>query len=689
MDKKTKILIVDDTELNRSILSDILSPDYEILEASNGAEAVTKIGHYYGHLSLVLLDIVMPEMDGFGVLDVMNKNGWLENLPVIMISAEMSSGYIDRAYDLGVTDYITRPFDERTVLRRVQNTIVLYTKQKMLENMVTEQIMEKERNNSQMVEILSNIVEFRNGESGYHVLHVRIFTDTLLQALSRTHPEYGLTASRIALIANASAMHDIGKICIDDKILNKPGRLTNEEFEIMKTHAAIGAEMLGRVPISGGNELIKVAIEICHWHHERYDGRGYPDGLKGEEIPISAQVVALADVYDALTSQRVYKPAFTHEKAVEMITNGECGCFSPTLMECLRENCDKLLRAMQVQSSREVSSGEMQRVAVELMSRSELRISNRTLTLLEQERAKYQFYASMTHEILFEYDCGTDILEFSERGAEQLNIPSIINQPGKSKDIARGGGNIFEEIWEKLEKTTPEEPVISERRCLTIHGQPRWFNVVARTLWEDGDPPVFTRVIGKLVDIHESQLKIHQLQELAKQDTLTGLYNHGGTQEMVETALAERGDQKCLMIMMDLDYLKRINDTHGHIFGDSILKFMADRIRMSIRKDDIAGRIGGDEFMIFMNYKGNPRPLVERVFENVCVEHERHLISVSMGVAVCPEYGETYEELYRRADLALYAAKKDGKGKFCFYNASLADVLSERTPTPIDSSEER
>lgn len=334
---KNKILIVDDSSINRILLSEMLQDKYEILEAENGKEAVELIDEYQRELSLVLLDIIMPEMDGFEVLSIMKKNDWIENVPVIIISAETASSYVDKAYDLGAVEYINRPFDEKTIRRRVKNIVMLYTKQKLLEDMVVEQMLEKEKNSLMMIEILSHIVEFRNEESGLHVMNIRMLTEILLGQLVQITDEYHLTPERISLISNASALHDIGKITIPSEILNKPGRLTAEEFEIMKTHSEVGAQMIESVKEYENEELVKIARDICRWHHERYDGRGYPDGLKGEEIPIAAQAVAMADVYDALTNERVYKSAYSHEKAMQMIMNGECGTFNPFLIQCLKE----------------------------------------------------------------------------------------------------------------------------------------------------------------------------------------------------------------------------------------------------------------------------------------------------------------------------------------------------------------
>ena len=348
-----QLLVVDDSEMNREILKEILGKEYRILEACDGEEALKMLEQYGTEISLVLLDIIMPKMDGFEVLAYMNRDKWIKDIPVIMISSEGSESYIRRAYELGASDYISRPFDAKVVYQRVINMIKLYAKQRRLIHLVTDQIYEKEKNNRMMTGILSQIVEFRNGESGLHVLHINILTQLLLEKLTRKSENYDFSWSQQHMIATASALHDIGKIGIDEKILNKPGKLTKEEFEAMKQHTIIGARMLDSLEMYHDEEMMKYAYEICRWHHERYDGKGYPDGLKGEEIPISAQVVSLADVYDALVSDRVYKKAYSHEKAMEMILNGECGMFNPLLLECLVEIQDKVRKELGIKGVNE------------------------------------------------------------------------------------------------------------------------------------------------------------------------------------------------------------------------------------------------------------------------------------------------------------------------------------------------
>ena len=341
--EKQKILIVDDSEMNRALLLDILEEQYDVVEAVNGVEAISLLSRQRADYSLLLLDIMMPEMDGFEVLAYINKYHWNDSFAVIMISADDSPENIKRAYDLGAFDYISRPFDSTIVQRRISNTMLLYARQQRLEEIITEQFYEQEKNNKLMISILSHIVEFRNGESGRHVLHVNTITKYLLKQLVRRTDKYHLSKPDINLITIASSLHDIGKIAIPDAILNKPGRLTAEEFEVIKTHSVVGADMLLNLPVEQQEApLVKIATEICRWHHERYDGNGYPDGLKGEEIPIAAQVVALADVYDALTSERCYKKAYSHEEALKMILEGQCGAFNPTLLLCLQEIADTL-----------------------------------------------------------------------------------------------------------------------------------------------------------------------------------------------------------------------------------------------------------------------------------------------------------------------------------------------------------
>jgi putative two-component system response regulator len=444
----------------------------------------------------------MPVMDGFELLTLMNKNGWIKSIPVIMISAETVPAYVDRAYDLGAMEYISRPFDERTVQHRVVSSIMLTAKQKELSNMVTQQMYEKEKTNRMMIEILSNIVEFRNGESGLHVIHVQTITELVLECLLRKTHKYGLTAKDTSLICTASALHDIGKIAIPWNILNKPGKLTEEEYAVMQTHTIKGGKILSDIAQRDNEPLIQFAYQICRGHHERYDGKGYPDGLKGDEIPIAAQVVALADVYDALTSERVYKEAFSHEKAVDMILEGACGSFNPLLLECLQEVSPALKKAMQDANHDHYSEQSIMKTVDQMVTANELNASERTLRLLEREHTKFQFLSELSQDILFEYTAVPDMITLNPWSAEHIGSTTVIMNPRQIQTQTFRREDLTD-LLDSLARTTPDKPQIEKKYLLNIQGASRWCKVVARAMWANNDGIEYEGAIGKIVELDE------------------------------------------------------------------------------------------------------------------------------------------------------------------------------------------
>ena len=343
---RPEILIVDDSEMNREILKAILDDDYEISEAASGEECLQKLHDEGRSFALILLDIMMPGMDGFEVLSIMNKEHWIEDIPVIMISSEDTASSVRYAFELGISDYIGRPFDASIVYQRVRNMIKLYAKQRRLKTLITDQIYEREKNNRMIISMLSQIVEFRNGENGAHITHINHIVELLLVRLVQKTDKYQLTWSDQRLIIVASSLHDIGKIGIDENIVRKKTPLTRPEREMMKMHTMIGASMINNLEMYKDEPLIKTAYQICRWHHERYDGSGYPDKLKGDDIPIAAQVVSLADTYDRLTSHYLDKTVYSHEEAIQKILNGESGAFNPLLLECLDEVKDLIKKGV-------------------------------------------------------------------------------------------------------------------------------------------------------------------------------------------------------------------------------------------------------------------------------------------------------------------------------------------------------
>ncbi len=505
MKKKDRILIVDDSELNREILSGILADQYDFIEAENGIQALD-ILRRDTDIDLMLLDITMPELDGFGVLEAMKRYHWTEDIPVIVISAESTSTFSGRAYDLGAIDYISRPFDAAVVQRRVQNTLMLYSRQKRLIQAVEQQVYEREKTGDLMINILSHVVEFRNSESGSHVLRIRIITDILLRELLKRTDRYAFTESDISMIATASALHDIGKINIPESILNKPGKLTPEEFETMKRHTTIGDALLQEMPVQQSEPLMKVARQICRWHHERWDGRGYPDGLKGDEIPISAQVVSIADVYDALTSERCYKPAYGHGDAIRMIQNGECGAFNPLMLECLAAAADQIRARLNHDADRYDYQQEAQRLTAELLTNKSLPVSGHAQQIFELEQEKAAFFAARCGGVQFEHDRANHCLTVTNWKELPQNRTQVYHFTSLEQFPALMTRKEAERVAEALRHATPEQPEVVLNVEATIGRTFRLYRLTARTLWTRTQPGECLGAVGQLDDVSSDRV---------------------------------------------------------------------------------------------------------------------------------------------------------------------------------------
>lgn len=512
---KQKILIADDSEMNRELLAAILEEEYDIIQANDGVQAVDCLQRHAEEISLLLLDIVMPHMDGFEVLSYMNKEHWIDAIPVVIISSENSPIYIKRGYDLGATDFIEKPFDANMVLRRSANAILLGAKQRRMTSIVSNQIYEREKSSKLMLNILSHIVEFRNGESGLHVLHIQTITEMLLrQLVQKENNRYALSKEQIRMITTASALHDIGKISIPDEILNKPGRLTAEEFAVIKGHSMAGANMLSELPLDQKEEpLVKTAYEICRWHHERYDGGGYPDGLKGEEIPVSAQVVALADVYDALTSERCYKDAYSHEKAIEMILAGQCGAFNPLMLECLLDISSSLKKKMGYKSKERYEQTDLSDIASRFHD-FEMDSSEKIVQQLEFERMRYNFLAEGSRNIVFTYTISPPLLTFNQAGCKRSGItePSFSPlQSGVLKDLVEEQS--LKRLIRKITQATRETPDVTSNLFLTDGKNPCHYRCKCRVIWTDGAEKGYTGVVGKLTDITDDYMVMENVRE--------------------------------------------------------------------------------------------------------------------------------------------------------------------------------
>ena len=493
MDKRPKILIVDDAEFNRDMLKEILGETYDYLEAENGSQVIQMLGENVG-IDLILLDINMPQMNGFEVLEIMKRSQCIDETPVIMISSEKSVDTMRKAYDLGITDYITRPFDSVIVKKRVQNTLGLYMNQKHLINVVYDQVYEKEENNNIMIRILSSVLGARNSESREHILHIRTATEMMLRKLVKATDAYPLTEADIFLIVTASSLHDIGKIHIPEEILNKPGRLTDEEFKIMKTHSELGAAIIKDMDFPQDNPLVHTAWEICRWHHERWDGKGYPDGLKGEEIPISAQVVSIVDVYDALTSERCYKKAFDHDTAVQMILDGQCGQFNPILLTCLKELSPSFSEMLGTETDDSKNYREAQRLSNEILSDKSLPKQKYSQSLVKIMQEKIDFFKSNSGMNSIDYNAISGQLTILN-GKQQI----LCQKDNPNIDLLKAFGVSEEDVQRirvLLHQTSVQNKEIFVQVKAKVDSDSRMYNLKLHTLWSSVKKDGYIGIIG-------------------------------------------------------------------------------------------------------------------------------------------------------------------------------------------------
>lgn len=504
--ERKKLLIADDSEMNRAILANILDQDYEIIEVADGREAIGALQVYRGEICALLLDIIMPEMDGFEVLEEMQARGWLRDIPVIMISAETGTATIDRAFALGASDYISRPFATGVIRRRIINTILLNSKKDQLVDVVTERFLQEEHSSDILVAILDYAMEVRCGEGGTHMNGVGHLTRLLLRELQKRTDRYALEAGDIEMIGMAAGLHDIGKILIPESILQKPGRLTAEEYELVKQHTTIGAQLVAEMPVYQNEALVKYAIEICLRHHERWNGEGYPDGLRGDECPIAAQAAALADVYDALTNRRSYKEAFSPQKALAMIHAGECGSFNPLLLECLDALSDTIRREGTALPA--VPHREKHILTDELYRNRDLTAARMTRQL-EEAHARQDFFTGISREMWFEYTAQPSSLRLSLGAVQQTGLPAVTVDPLQSRDLlALIGSETVEAVRQQLAALGPDESYTEVAATLLLGKSPCRCRLSIFIAWSAAEQGRCRSLFGKVVDVDENHTRL-------------------------------------------------------------------------------------------------------------------------------------------------------------------------------------
>lgn len=515
--KQRKLLIADDSEMNRAILANMLEQDFEIIETTDGEETIAALENYHGVISALLLDIVMPGKSGFDVLEEVKRRRWIDDIPTIMISAETNNKYIDRAFELGASDYISRPFAPGIIRHRIINTILLHTKKQQLVDAVASRFYRREKSNEVMVSILDYAVELRSGEQGMHMFGVNRLTELILKRLAEKTNKYNISESDIEVISMASGLHDIGKLLIPEEILKKPGRLTEEEFETVKHHTQIGAGIITELPIYQNEELAKYAATICHWHHERWNGEGYPDGLKGDEIPLAAQVVSIADAYDALTNARSYKKAYSHEKAVEMICNGECGTFNPLILECMVEVAGTTRPS---EAAMEVwQKNDPIHRAVEAFYQGQDTVAARMTLQLEDANTKQEFMSNLSDEIWFEYTAQPSSVHLSKGASDHTGLPSVIINPQEDKAFRKIiGKDVIEQLKKQIEEMSAEEVHTELMAKIELDGKKCLCRIAILVLWSEAEHGRCSTLLGKVIDIDEEYGRLEDFDKMMSEE---------------------------------------------------------------------------------------------------------------------------------------------------------------------------
>lgn len=687
MFNRNKILIVDDIELNRDIMRGLLDDKYEIIEAENGLEAMEAIHENLDSIALILLDIIMPFMDGIQVMEKLNEEDIIYKIPVILITAENSIDIEKRGHELGASDFIMKPFNAHVVRSRVSNVIELYATKNHLEYLVENQTVELYKKNLELmekseklskvnegiIEILATIIEHRNTESTNHIKRIKLFTKMLLKALKEKYPEYALNDYKINLITNASAMHDIGKIVMPDEVLLKKEKVTEAEFEILKQHSIKGCEILEKLEFND-DDYFKCCYEICRYHHEKWDGKGYPDGLKGDEIPISAQVVSIADAYDSITSENPYRNEHTHEEAVKMILNGECGAFSDKIIDCFKDVIEKyeILAKQYNDSVVDVKNDEFRQALVskEIERKDEGSASAFNSFVQEDASSKFIFALTEYFDNVFETNAEGSKLSYYALNEEksyfkelpqtynELYIKSLKNCHIDDEALFMDTFSL-EKINERAKKGIFKSEV--ELRIKDLSQNYRWVHCVVSTLV---DAYLNTKsIVICMKNINSIKERETKILFDACHDSLTRVWNRSYMEEYGESFVKTAENKYVpVLILINISDFKNVNAICGHKFGDYVLKKIANTLVSEFMDNGVVGRVGGDKFMILVKKSDNLDEKLELVKKLIFKEYEfedkAKAIYGGIGIAMYPESGMTFDILFDNAKIALEKSKR-------------------------------
>ncbi len=691
--QKPKILIVDEYEINRAILSELFCREFDILEADSCEKALQLITQ--PGLCLIFLDAQIADMGAQFFLHKARELGISDKTPILLL---VSSSMDEKVQSLlgDVFDVIYKPFHPGIIRRRVSRILEAVQLEGDTGQLVQARLSQllqwrkkRELSDYMIIDALSTVLEFRTLDSGGHVQRIRLLTRQLLQEVSRRYRQYQLTDEIIEEIGLAAMMHDVGKIAVPDNILEKPGPLSEQEYEQARQHTTYGTHLLKSIGYFDDQPASSYYYDVCRWHHERWNGSGYPDGLAGNEIPIWAQAVGLADCYDTLVNRRVYKPAYDHKEAVRMILNGDCGSFNPQLLDIFRDIEQQfyeviLQSGLLPEKEKPCENSNCSCSAGPYLQNPivyERTITERVNRLLHQEQLKYQKLADLSQEITFIWDRESNLLRFSSEfsrvfGEDSVfkNAASLLDQsnsllPDKDRQLLKN----------RLKSLPPRTDHIQiQLQLIHSDGKPRWYEVYIRFFWDEtGYSQSFcTSFIGKLTCIDERKQQTLQWKQEATYDYLTGLYRRSSL-ELALQQLTESKEQFAVMYM-DVDHFKQINDQRGHLFGDKFLKSFADALRSNLRSTDLTARVGGDEFVAVLKALPDASIALKKAhqlsvaFRQIPdIDGTTGVFSGSIGIAIYPEDGQTPEQLLMRADRALYWCKNDPEIDYARYTPDM------------------
>lgn len=665
------ILLVDHDMMERAMMEDAKARGYDIVRMGSGREALYFISAKASSIAMIIVCRELPDMSGLDFLKMMkDRKLYTEEIPIIFAGVNLDHNTANAALGAGCVQALSLPLDIRTFQNIIVRMLTVKRQEYSLQELASQEIFEHVRKSRLLTLVLAEALEQGKwNPDDIGPFDVERETRMLLERLRAKTAKYSLSDEDIDMITYSSCLRNIGYAALAHSLLAKPGQLTVAEFEQIKSHTTTGAEILADASKSLRDDALNYAEEIARSHHEHWDGAGYPDGLKGDEIPISAQAVGLAGTYNALVHARSYRPAFDHDTAVRMILSGECGAFNPLLIECFREVAESFRSEPAVQDMEAPLRDMLKKVLAEHSADPTVDTRKEYFTMVEREEKRLRFYASLSHDCIFEYQADPPRISFSEHAMNKFGLPAIIDDPWHNTNLLQliSLGDL-KEIDAQLRSLTLENERVRHDVELNFRGSREWNRIIAGPML--GSDGTYQGAVGVIINVENEHRMISRLEEEAAYDPLTKLRNRRNADAIVDQHLHLYTSESFCFCVLDCDDFKKINDQLGHASGDIYLMEIGMLLKSCAQRGDVVGRLGGDEFVWFFSYAKDPQPTLDRalaLIQGQEVIEGGPLLSVSLGAATTEEAGRDTEALYRCADEALYEAKRSGKGTYRIY----------------------